>query len=162
MRRQLILAAALCGLLLLGGTAWSGATGGGAPAEEGPGLVRMLDALNLSPAQKRDVAGILKANREAMRALRGTVKAAAQALGATMAKTPGDEAAVRAGARTVAEAAIELAVMRGRVKAAVDAVLTPEQRAKRDTLREALREKIEARRLERQEQLDAWIVGNLS
>ena len=91
-----------------------------------------------------------------------SVKSAVDALRETMAKTPGDEAAVRAGAKVVADAAVELAVARGRVKAAMDAVLTPEQRAKRDALRQALHDKWKARRLERQDELDAWIESNLS
>ena len=162
MRRKFTLAAALCAVLLLSAAAWSGATGGDGPAGKGPGLVRMLQKLDLSAAQKREVAGILKANRDTTKALRDSVKAARESLGGVMAKTPGDEAAVRAGARAVADAAVELVVARGRVKAAMDAVLTPEQRAKRDALREALRDKWKDRRLERQGELDAWIESNLS
>ena len=162
MRRNLTLAAALCALLLLSTAAWAGAPGGDGPAEKGPGLVRMLTELDLSAAQKREVAGILKANRDSTKALRDSVKSAMDGLRGVMAKTPGDEAAVRAGAKAVADAAVELAVARGRVKAAIDAVLTPEQRTKRDALREALRDKWKARRLERQGELDAWIESNLS
>jgi protein CpxP len=162
MRGQLIVASALCGLLLLGGAAWSGITTGGAPAEKGPKLLQMLDELELSAAQKREVAGILKANREATRALRASVKSAALALRETLAKTPDDAAAVRAGAKAMAEVATELAVARGRVKAAIDAVLSPQQRDRRDALRQKLREKFEARRLNRQGELDAWIESNLS
>lgn len=162
MRRKFTLTAALCALLLLATAAWAGAPGGDGPAGKGPGLVRMLGELDLSAAQKREVAGILKANRDSTKALRDSVKSAFQALRQIMAKTPGDEAAVRAGARAAADATVELAVARGRVKAAIDAVLTPEQRAKRDTLRERFLDKWKARRLERQGALDAWIEGNLS
>jgi protein CpxP len=162
MRRRLTLATALCAMLLLATAAWSGAPGGDGPAGKGPGLMRMLTELDLSVAQKREVAGILKANRDSTKALRDSVKSARDALRGILAKTPGDEAAVRAGAKAVADAAVELAVARGRVKAAIDAVLTPEQRTKRDALREALREKWKARRLERQGELDAWIESNLS
>ena len=162
MRRKFTLAAALCALLLLSTAAWSGAPGGDGPAGKGPGLTRMLTELDLSAAQKREVAGILKANRDNTKALRDSVKSAMDAMRGIMAKTPGDEAAVRAAAKAVADAAVELAVARGRVKAAMDAVLTPEQRAKRDALRQAFRDKWKARRLERQGELDAWIESNLS
>lgn len=161
-RRKLALAAALCGLLLLAGAAWSGKPVDGPGGANGPGLARMLGELDLSAAQKREVAGILKANRDNTKALRDSVKSALDALRGVMAKTPGDEAAVRAGAKAVADAAVELAVARGRVKAAIDAVLTPGQREKRDALREQLREKWKARRLEGQGELDAWIESNRS
>ena len=162
MRRKFPLAAALCAVLLFSAAAWSGAPGADGPAGKGPGLTRMFNELDLSAAQKREVAGILKANRDSTKALRDSVKSAMDAMHGIMAKTPGDEAAVRAGAKAVADAAVELAVARGRVKAAIDVVLTPQQREKRDALREELREKWKARRLERQGELDAWIEGNLS
>ena len=162
MRRKLSLATALCAMLLLATVAWSGAPGGDGLAGKGPGLVRMLTELDLSAAQKREVAGILKANRDSTKALRDTVKSAMDALRGVMAKTPGDEAAVRAGAKAVADAAVELAVARGRVKAAIDAVLTPGQREKRDALREQLRGKWKTRLSERQGELDAWIENNQS
>lgn len=157
MRRKITLAAALFALVLVSTAAWSGAPGG-----DGPGLMRMLTELDLSAAQKREVAGILKANRDSTKALRDSVKSARDALRGIMAKTPGDEAAVRTGAKAVADAAVELAVARGRVKAAIDAVLTPGQREKRDALRQELREKWKSRLSERQGELDAWIESNRS
>ena len=165
MKLRLTASMALCALLVLASGAFAKNTGeglGDGPAGHARGIVRMIEKLDLTPAQKHEVARILKDNLEESRALRDAVKTAMEQLHAIMDKTPGNADAVRAGAQTVAKAAVELAVQRGKVKAAIDAVLTPEQRARREVLREQHKEKFKARREERRHELEAWIEKNLS
>lgn len=133
----------------------------GMMAEHGKGIVRMLDNLDLSTAQKHQVAQILKDNREQAKPLRESMKQAFAGLREVMDKTPGDEAAVRSAVQVVAKAGEELAVNRGKVKAKIDAVLTPEQKTKRTEMRANFKEKFKERRESRRHELDAWIDQNL-
>jgi len=133
----------------------------GMMADHGKGIVRMLENLNLSPDQKHQVAQILKDNREQSTPLRESMKKAFEGLREVMDKTPGDEAAVRAAAQAVAKAGEELAVNRGKVKARIDAVLTPQQKAKRTEMRANFREKFKERMGNRRHALDTWIDQNL-
>jgi protein CpxP len=127
----------------------------------GKGLVKMLEQLNLTPEQKHKVAQILKDNREQSKGLREAMKTAHEGMREVMDKTPGDEAAVRKAAQAMAKAGEELAVNMGKVKAAIDAVLTPEQKAKKAELRAAFKDRFKDRMEKHHGELDAWIEQNL-
>lgn len=127
----------------------------------GKGFVAMLEGLNLSPEQKHQVAQILKDNRDQGKALRENMKKAHLEMREVMDKTPGDEAAVRKAAQAMAKAGEEMAVHMGKVKAQIDAVLTPEQKAKRAEMRAKFKERFKARMEKHHGELDAWIEQNL-
>ena len=129
--------------------------------EHGKGMVRMLENLNLSPEQKHQVAQILKDNQEQAKALRENMKKAHEGLREVMDKTPGDEAAVRKAVQPLAKAGEELAVNMGKTKAKIDAILTPEQKAKRTELRAKFKEHFKERMEKHHGELDAWIEQNL-
>ena len=97
--------------------AWAAKDAGpeGAPGPGGPekGFVRTLEELNLTPDQKKQVAGILKENREQTQALRQSMKQAHEAMRQVMDTTPGDEAAVRKAAQAMGKAGEDLAVRMG-------------------------------------------------
>ncbi len=162
MQLRLTAVAALCMMLALSGTALAKGAGDAAQEAHPRGIVRMLDSLDLTPVQKHEVARILKNGREQTKPLREAMQTAFAKLREVMDKTPGDEAAVRGAAKAMADAGVELAVARGKLKAAVDAVLTPEQRAKREALRAEFKEKFKERKEQRLHDLDAWIEQNQS
>ena len=129
----------------------------------GRGIVKMADELGLSQEQKRAVAQILKENREQEKALRGAMMTAREAMGDVMAKTPGDEAAVRKAAQAVGKASEDMAVNWGKAKAKIDAVLTPEQKAKAAQKREEFKKRIKERMDQRPNSsgTDEWIDKNI-
>lgn len=131
------------------------------PGHHGKGFVTMLESLNLSPEQKHKVAQILKDNRDQGKALRENMKKAHLEMREVMDKTPGDEAAVRKAAQAMAKAGEEMAVHMGKVKAQIDAVLTPEQKAKRAEMRAKFKERFKERMEKHHGELDAWIEQNL-
>ncbi|WP_029461193.1 Spy/CpxP family protein refolding chaperone [Solidesulfovibrio alcoholivorans] len=164
MKIRLIVGMALGALLLFSGAAMAKDTAEtvqGALVGPGKGFVRLLDSLDLSAAQKHQVAAILKDARDKSQPLRDSLKASFAKLREIMDKTPGDEAAVRQAAKIMSDAAVELAVERGKVKAALDALLTPEQRSKRDALRTEFKQKFLEHKENRHQEIDAWIERNL-
>lgn len=164
MKLRLIVGMALGALLVFSGAAMAkdtAETAQGALVGPGKGFVQLLDSLDLSAAQKHQVAAILKDARDKSQPLRDSLKASFAKLREIMDKTPGDEAAVRQAAKVMSDAAVELAVERGKVKAALDAVLTPEQRSKRDALRAEFKQKFLERKETRHQEIDAWIERNM-
>lgn len=131
------------------------------PPDHGAGIVKMIEDLDLSPGQKSQVARILKDNRAQSESLRSAMRAAHERMGEVMAKSPGDEAAVRAAARDLAKAGEEMAVNAGKVKAAVDGVLTPEQRTKLAEKKDHFKGRFKDRFEKREKALDKWIEENL-
>lgn len=127
-------------LAILIGSAFAVAAGPGPGGPGGPGaegVLRRLLSLDLTAAQKHDVAVILKRHRAAFETGASAVRGGVDALRDTMRVTPGDEQLVRQASRKVSAAIEEMTVLRGKVEAEVLAVLTPEQRkqwAERDEL----------------------------
>jgi len=111
----------------------------------GGGMKGMLDKLNLTAEQKTQAEQIFKESKDKVKPLREQMKQAFKGMRDVMAKTPGDEAAVRQAAQAVAKAGEDLAVLKGQTKAKIDAILTPEQKAKRDELMAKFKDKIKER-----------------
>ena len=110
---------------------------------------RTIVRLNLSDAQKREVAKVLASHKEAARTAFERVRASDAA----------DEAAVRQAFRALAAAGEEAVVVKGRIMAEVRQKLTPEQlrifREGRDVVAEKVRERVETARSLMQEWIDA-------
>lgn len=120
---------------------------------------RTIVRLNLSDAQKREVAKVLASHKEAARTAFERVRAAARAFDTVVASDAADEAAVRQAFRALAAAGEEAVVVKGRIMAEVRQKLTPEQlrifREGRDVVAEKVRERVETARSLMQEWIDA-------
>ena len=129
-------------------------------AEHGKGEFRPLHnlkKLQLTEAQKHDVAVILKENRDQFKGLRSQMAEARKNLFAAINAPEYNEVAVRQAAHEIARCQEELIVMRAQIRHQVRAVLTPEQLAKLDAMRERFRERIREHRHDRFERMDKWI-----
>lgn len=118
-------------LAILAGSAYAVAAGPGPGGPGGPGPVGLLGrllSLNLSDAQKHEVAVILKQNQSAFQTAGQGMHEAFDTMREIMRTDPGNEQRIRQASRKIAAAGEELAVLRGKVKAKTLAVLTPEQR----------------------------------
>jgi len=131
----------------------------------GRGMLMMLEKLDLTAQQKPQVAQILKDSMEKANPLREQMKTAFKGLRDVMDKTPGDEAAVRQAAQAIAKAGEDMAVLHGQTKAKIDAILTPEQKAKRDEMKAKFMDKIKERMTEHKgehgNRMNEWIEKNL-
>ena len=104
-----------------------------------------LGQLDLTEEQRSQIRGIMQQHREEFRALRQRVQAARRALDAAVTAPTLDEGAVRAAAAARGEVETDAALTRARVHAEVWQVLTPEQRAKAETLRAQRHERVQQR-----------------
>ncbi|HOI94014.1 MAG TPA: Spy/CpxP family protein refolding chaperone [Syntrophobacter fumaroxidans] len=107
----------------------AGPRGHGGGGGHGGCMLGTLLSLNLSEAQKHDVAVIMKSNRDEFRTVVGQMREAKKALFDRINAEPLDEEAIRQAVRQLAAVGEQAAVMRGRVLSEIKAVLTPEQRA---------------------------------
>jgi len=101
---------------------------GGPGGPDGPGsILPMVLTLDLTDAQKHDVAVLLKKYEgkfdEGMKAIHEAFKT----LGDVMHKDPGNEQMIREACRKLASASEEMAVQRGKELSEVKALLTPAQ-----------------------------------
>ena len=87
----------------------------------------MVLTLNLTDAQKHDVAVLLKKYESKFEAGMTAMHEAFKTLGDVMHKDPGNEQMVREACRKLASASEELAVLRGKELAETKALLTPAQ-----------------------------------
>ena len=114
---------------------------GGGQHFGGGGEMRGLRALNLSEAQRDQIFKIHHDQAPAFRDQMKKVRASREELQKLARADKFDPAAVRRAADTQAKAISEMAVMRVQVQNQVRAVLTPEQKAKLDQMREQRRER---------------------
>ena len=144
------IAAALCagGLgLAMGAYAQPAPDGGHGPehmgmhGHRGGGEMRGLRALNLSEAQRDQIFKIHHDQAPAFRDQMKKVRASREELQKLARADKLDPAAVRRAADTQAKALSDMAVMRVQAQNQVRAVLTPEQKAKLDQMREQRRQR---------------------
>jgi Spy/CpxP family protein refolding chaperone len=102
---------------------------GGGFRDRGPMLERVIENLELSPAQQEEFEELLAENRDEHRAQWEIVKTARQALSDQIHAVSFDETAIREAAATVADIEEELAVSRALMFQEVQRILTPEQQA---------------------------------
>ncbi|MDQ7830731.1 MAG: periplasmic heavy metal sensor [Desulfovibrionaceae bacterium] len=136
---------------------------------DGDGLIpretflRTLVRLDLTEAQKRDVAAVLKSHKGEARAAFDRVRAAAEHFRKATASPAADEAAVRLAFRDLAAAGEEAVVVKSRIMAEVRGKLTPEQQKllleSRDLIAEKVRERVETARAIFEEWIEAHTVG---
>jgi protein CpxP len=138
-----LLIAALFSVVLL--------TGSRTAAQPGPafghafGGPRMFEALQLSDAQKNSVQELFASNREALKPLHEQMRQQRQLLQEAAHKQPFDESQVRFQAQELAKIQAELLVAHASLMNQVSEILTPEQRAKLNTLQEQRREQFKER-----------------
>ena len=117
-------------------------TGPRAEAQPGPGHPdpfigpRMFETLQLTDGQKTTIDGLFAANRENARALLQRLQEQRQLLRNAAQAQPFDEAGVRFQAQELAKLQAELIVQRAAVMNQISGILTAEQKAKLQQLRE--------------------------
>jgi len=104
-----------------------------------------LHRLDLTTEQRDRIHGILAAQRDAHQALRDQLRGQRDERMKEPLATEFDEARVRARAQEHAQLMVEMEVARARVASEVLAVLTPEQRAELQKMRDERRERFEER-----------------
>jgi Spy/CpxP family protein refolding chaperone len=123
-------------------------------------LARAMIAISPTDAQKHQVANILKAHREEVRAKLQPTMDAHKELHALATADTIDEQAIRASCKKLAALEEEMAVTRAKIRAEVQGVLTPDQRAKIAAMHAEAKPQIEARIKEHFGLLNAWIDKN--
>lgn len=108
----------------------------GGPGFGGPGLARILWQLDLSEDQKGTIEGILESYQEELDAEHEAARAAGQALRDATHGEVFDEGAIRAAAQQAAAAREEVIVTTAQMRQELHNVLTTEQRAQIEEMRE--------------------------
>jgi len=103
---------------------------------KGHRLDRFFEKLNLSDAQKQQAKAIATEERTKMKPLFEQLKAGRDQLDTLRKSGPFDEAKVRSIAKGQADTLTEMIVGRERMRSRIWALLTPEQRAKAEQMRE--------------------------
>ncbi|HYA41525.1 MAG TPA: Spy/CpxP family protein refolding chaperone [Syntrophobacteraceae bacterium] len=104
---------------------------------KGSRIHRFLEKLNLSGAQKQQVKAIVTEERAKMKPLLQQLKAGRDQLDILRKSGTFDEAKVRSVAKGQADTLSDLIVIRERMRSGIWALLTPEQRAKGEQMRES-------------------------
>lgn len=102
----------------------------------------LLSRMNLTDAQKQEIAAILEAHRPELEALVTQYRDARNVLRGAIQQPTVDSTAVTSAAAEVSRLETEIAVERAEIFSEVSAVLTPEQRAELAARAEAARERI--------------------
>lgn len=110
----------------------------------GPNIMRLVRRLDLTDEQAEQIKETIKTNREKIQAAQKAVDEARKALNETVVEGA-DETAIRDAATAVGKALGDAAVLRVNTKAAVEKILTDEQRAKLEELREDMKERRDLR-----------------
>lgn len=141
-----------------------GPMGGGpghfGPHAGGPGsmehrLDRLAERLGLTPEQRDSIAAIRASFRDTLTAQRQATFELHQSLRGKVHADTLDETAIRATAEQLAQAQADLAVTQAQMLQQVRQVLTPEQLAQLDGLRQLRQERMEARRQRMEERRNA-------
>jgi Spy/CpxP family protein refolding chaperone len=103
-----------------------GRMGGDGPGM-GFGLIRMLDRMDLSADQERQVASVLKAHRDEIAQEAAAAAEAGSALKKAMHAPSFSEESVKEAARTMAAQHERMILLRARIMNEVRAILTPDQ-----------------------------------
>lgn len=120
-------------------------------------LLKFFHRLDLSDAQKTQVAGILKGlEPEAKEAVRGMVDARIQLANVTMSGTY-DEAAVRQASVQASARTEDLAVIRAKAVSRIMGILDSDQKATIEKMKERITQRLDDMVDARFEHLDAWI-----
>jgi protein CpxP len=147
MKKRTIAIIAVAGLLVVGGIFTFAQKamhrGFGFGMHDGPGVMMALKALNLSDEQQSKVKEILDSNKQAVQPIRKQLKANHDKLAET--KGDFDEAQVSAIAKEQGDLTAQLIVARQQVKSQIYAILTDEQKAKAEQMRQTMKERFQKR-----------------
>jgi Spy/CpxP family protein refolding chaperone len=119
-----------------------------------------LTRLNLSDAQKHDIANVLKQHREEMLGLRSQMFEAKKALFAAVTANEFDEDAVVAAAIQAGEAEKQLALMRAKLFDRIRDRLTPQQKSELEQLVADFASRMQKHMEHKTSMLDRWIDEN--
>lgn len=143
-------------MLWAAGTASAGEGGGhGRGGHHGP--FQMLKKLNLTDAQKHDVAVILKENRDQVRNLATQMAGSREKIFSLVGGADYNEAALRQAAQDVSKLHEEMIVLRAQIAQKIRGVLTADQLAKLDAMRARFGGKMEKRMDRGFDRMDQWI-----
>jgi Spy/CpxP family protein refolding chaperone len=146
MRKRTIAILAVAALLVVGGIftfAQRTMHRGGFGMHGGHGAMMALKALDLTDDQKAKVKEIFETNKQTMQPIREQLKANHEKLAAM--KGNFDEVAVSAIAKEQGDLTAQMIVARQRVKSQIFAILTDEQKAKAEHMRDTIKERFEKR-----------------
>ncbi len=110
----------------------------------GAGLQRVIDRLDLTPAQTQEIKHILASHKDEVATEAAAVKEARLTLFAAIHGEVFDETAIRDASARVGAAETELAVTRGEIFDEIRAVLTPEQQEELQQILSDLRDLIDS------------------
>jgi periplasmic protein CpxP/Spy len=119
-----------------------------------------LTRLNLSDAQKHDIASVLKQHREEMLGLRSQMFEAKKALFAAVTASEFDESAVLTAATQAGEVEKNLAVMRAKLFDKIRDRLTPEQQTQLQQLVADFASRMQKHMEHKTSMIDRWIDEN--
>ena len=163
MKKVMIVPAVLACMLLMGGTIYAQ----GSPPPPGPGdhvwsgpqghMLKMLLELNLTDAQKHDIAVILKEHRSTASSTLASMITAKKDLFELIDADEMNEEAIRTAFQKAAEYEEELTVMRAKLIQEIRGVLTDEQKATLESMKAKMQAKMKERVEERRSLIDEWI-----
>lgn len=163
MNRMKVGLVVLMAALFFGGTTVALAHGHGDEGCGGRGrghhspFARMMHRLNLTEAQKHDVAGILKKHEaEAKSVAKDMVQARKQLIGAIGSETSTDEA-VRQAAQQVASQEEKTALIRAKIVKEVMGILTPAQKTSVQEMKTKMEGRLDSFVDAKFERMDKWI-----
>lgn len=126
----------------------------------GDPFIKAVFKLNLTDAQKSDIAGLLKKNQEQRRQNFESLRKAMDDLAEVSYKDGGNEAAVREAYKALAAAGETVALAKAASTYELKKLLTPEQLKQLDEKRAKKMEKMKRKWAERRDHMDAWIDKN--
>jgi len=124
------------------------------------GFFKVLTQLNLTDAQKQDIATILKQHREQSQALRTHMFEARKGLMEAITANDPNEDAVRAASRKVADNMEQMAVLRATVYGEIRKQLTPEQQETLKKVKADFGARMQRRMEHGMSLMDHWIDEN--
>jgi Spy/CpxP family protein refolding chaperone len=124
------------------------------------GFLRVLTQLNLTDAQRQDIAAILKQHREQARELRTHMFEARKGLMEAITANDPNEVAVRAASRQVADNMEQMAVLRAAVYGEIRKQLTPEQQETLQKIKADFGARMQRRIEHGMSLMDQWIDEN--
>lgn len=123
-------------------------------------FMEAIKKLDLSAAQKRQIALILKDHRAELKELTTGIKSSRKNLMDTIQSGNSSEHQIRTAFREMASYGEELAVVRSQIRGEVNAVLTPEQKVKAKAIRKEFASKMSERVALMGDRMDNWIDQN--
>ena len=163
MKKNMIVPAVLACMLIMGGTIYAqGFAPPPGPCDQvwsGPQghMLNMLLELNLTDAQKHDIAVILKDHRTEVSSVLTSMIAARKQLFELVTADELNEEAIRLAFRKTADYEEELTVLRAKLVQEIRTVLTTEQKTTLDTMKAEMQAKMKERIEQRKSLIDDWI-----